>query len=111
MNTAYEDYKVYLAARNEGVEYWERAGGSDQYMIYRFNVGHSHGAWVVTLPPSKGGSFAPHPMTDDERMRILPRIEKFLSRASWLRFLGWRRAVKFVDGPAWTNYYYGQPTR
>jgi len=111
MNTISQDFRVSLAARGEGLEYRERATGSDQYLTYRFNVRYSRGTWVVTLPPSKGESFAPHHMTDDERMRILPRVEKFLARTSWLRFLGRRHAVEFVDGPAWTSYYSGQPPR
>jgi hypothetical protein len=83
-------HSIRLAARNEGLEYQDDLG------VYRFNVHLRKGEWTVLLPCSKGDSPADHELSPEERERILPRIETFLSRIKWLGFFPRSYTVRFV---------------
>lgn len=84
-----KDYSVKLVARNEGIEY------RDAEDVYRFNVAFVDKMWVVELPCSKGEQFAEHALSDDERKRILPRIERYLRGRKYFWFFGPTHEVRF----------------
>jgi len=71
-------YHVSLVARNEGLEYRDRFGE------YHFDVRKEGRRWLILLPGSWGADFQPHELTPDEECRIIPRLEKYLSRIWWL---------------------------
>jgi hypothetical protein len=86
-------YKIRLVAP-EGLEY------IDEHDIYRFGVSILNKAWVVTLPGSKGKYYETHEMSEEERARILPRIEKHLAARRYFGLVGRRYPVTFQhEGP------------
>jgi hypothetical protein len=89
-----ESYKVKLVARNEGIEY------RDERNVYRFNVALANERWTVYLPGSKGESYQVHELTDEERLLILPRIEKYLEGRKYYGLVGPSYPVTFErEGP------------
>lgn len=88
------EYGVRLAARNEGLEY------RDEFEVYRFNVARKKRRWIVYLPGSKGEHFMTHELSDEERVRILPRIEEYLKGRRYLGLIGPTCSVTFErEGP------------
>jgi hypothetical protein len=77
-----ESYTVRLVARNEGIEYRDKAD------VYRFNVRLADKKWTVYLPGSKGKQYVTHELTDDERNTILPRIVRYLEGRRYFGFIG-----------------------
>lgn len=84
-----EPYRVRLVARNEGIEY------RDEFEVYRFNVARTDRRWIVCLPGSKGEQFMTHELSDEERERILPRIEKYLKGRKYFGLIGRTYPVTF----------------
>ena len=105
----HEDYKVAIQARGDGLEYRERTSRTDHYETYRFDLRRSPSLYTVVLPPSKGESFAPYSMTDEERKRILPRIRDFLLKPRF-GVVPRRYAVQFSEEP-YDVYYRGDAPR
>ena len=87
------DYRVVLAAKNEGVDYVDSTG------VYHFGVSRNRNEWTLEVPPSKGEWFEPHELTSEEEALILPRVTKYLSRIWW--FWVWPRSyhVRIVRRP------------
>ena len=73
-----DKYEINLISRNEGLDY------EDEFGVFHFNVILDDGIWTVVLPCSKGDAFDEHCLTPEERLRILPRIKKYLSCIRWL---------------------------
>ncbi len=74
------DYRIRLTARNEGVEYRDAQG------VYRFNVVLKGKEWTLFLPGSRGESYEPHQLSEEEESRILPRVIHYLQSIKWLGF-------------------------
>jgi len=86
-------YKIRLVMR-EGLEY------VDEHDIYRFGVSVLERAWIVVLPGSKGKYYEVHELSEEERNRILPRIEKYLAARKRFGFFGRTCPVVFQnEGP------------
>ncbi|HEY1774182.1 MAG TPA: hypothetical protein VGH91_13420 [Gammaproteobacteria bacterium] len=77
-----DDYKVRLVARGEGLYY------RDERDVYRFNVSSRDKTWKVYLPGSRGEAYEPHELTDEERRRILPRIERYFRSEMYFGLFG-----------------------
>jgi hypothetical protein len=87
------DYRVVLAAKNEGVDYMDDSG------VYHFDVSQTRNEWTLIVPPSKGQKFEPHELTPDEEARILPRVTKYLSRIRWFGVFPRSYSVRIVREP------------
>jgi hypothetical protein len=83
---------VKLRARNQLLRYQDASG------IFHFSVARSGKQWLVHLPPSFGRGSEPHPLSPGEADRVLPRIERFLSRIWWFGVWPVRYSVSFVGG-------------
>src|ERR1700730_16865914 len=81
-------YKIRLVTQ-EGLEY------VDEHDIYRFDVSVVKEEWTVMLPGSKGKYYEAHEMSEEERNRILPRIEKYLAAKKYFCFFGRTYPVAF----------------
>jgi hypothetical protein len=82
-------YEIRLVARNEGIEY------TDLQDVYRFNVALIGKEWNVWLPGSRGQNYQTHVLDDEERERILPRIEKYLASRRYFLLVGPKYPVRF----------------
>ena len=85
-------YSVRLQARKTLLRYQDPSG------VFHFSTSLSGKHWSVYLPPSFGSSSKPHPLSATEVDRILPRIERFLSRIWWFGVWPIRYSVSFVGG-------------
>ena len=72
-----DDFRIRLVAKNEGLEY------EDPHGTYRFDLRREGKTWLVLLPGAKVGGAVRHHLTDDEKKRILPRVEADLKRIWW----------------------------
>lgn len=81
-------FRVRLAARNEGITYSDDESGT-----HLFNVDLNGRTWRVEVPIGK--------LTDVEEHRILPRIQAFLERVWWLGIFPRTYSVTFVRAPLW----------
>ena len=85
-----KQYSVSLLARNELVRY------QDSSLILHFSTKLSAKRWLVYLPPSRGRGAAPHALSPSESNRVLPRLERFLSRIWWFGVWPVSYSVSFV---------------
>ena len=83
-------YTVKLRARNQLLHYKDASG------TFHFNASRSGKRWLVYLPPSFGKGSEPHSLSPAEADRVLPRIERFLSRIWWCGVWPIRYTVSFV---------------
>ena len=86
-------YTVKLVARNEGIEYRDENG------VHRFDVGFRNKKWFIYLPGTKGEFFLPHTLTPEERLVVIPRIERYLARKRYFGFFGPTFPVVFDKEP------------
>jgi|GEM_PF-1228806 hypothetical protein len=84
-------YKLYLVARNEGLEYVDENG------LYRFDISLVKGVWTIYLPGTVGRSHESRALSDEERARIFPLITNYLAKIRWLGLFTRYYEVKFVD--------------
>ena len=85
------DFRIRLEAKNEGLEY------QDPFGSYRFDIGRDGKTWLVHLPCAKVGGSPQHRFTDEERNRILPRVEADLRRIWWFGIWPSSYNVRFVE--------------
>lgn len=85
------DYTVRLVARNEGLDYVDDQG------IYHFDVQLRGRQWTVRLPATKGLTFEVCEMTAQEQAKILPRVERYLSRIKWFGIFPMSYNVRVVE--------------
>ena len=90
---AQADYRVVLAAKNEGLDYEDASG------VYHFGLSRTGNEWQLHVPPSKGTTFERHELTSDEQARILPRITNYLSRIRWFGIFPRSYRVRVVSRP------------
>jgi len=69
--------RIKLQARNEGLSYEDSSG------LYRFKLSRRGKTWAVHLPPTKGERFEQCVLSNEERARLLPNIQSYLSRIWW----------------------------
>jgi hypothetical protein len=77
-----KNYKIRLAAKNEGIEYRDEDG------VYRFDVVLRGNEWKLFVPGSKGENFNTYELSQVEADRILPRITLYLQRIKWFGLFG-----------------------
>ena len=85
------NFQVRLVAKNEGLEYEDSSG------TYRFDLGRDGKTWLVHLPCAKVGGDSLHRFTEEDRTRILHRIEGDLKRIWWFGIWPNSYNVRFIE--------------
>jgi hypothetical protein len=84
------DYRIRLAAQNEGLRYVDESGS------YRFNLVRDGDVWKVTIPPTRESELLPAKLSADCEAQLLSRVSRFLSRIWWLGIWPRNYKVQFV---------------
>jgi hypothetical protein len=67
--------------------------------VHCFDVGFRNTKWFDYLPGTKGEFFLPHTLTPEERLVVIPRIERYLARKRYFGFFGPIFPVVFEKEP------------
>lgn len=94
-------FRIRLAPKNEHLEYQDGSGS------YQFEIRLNNGkTWLVYLPCAKAGVSRHYRFTEEERSRILPRVEADLRRIWWFGVWPISYDVRIVDDEEAPNHWF-----